>query len=1023
MCRSDTRSFFIPILILSAGLASAAWVPGLMGGHVNGSFNLTDYPAVTNRYQAPHAATNNSTSGDPWANNRTWVYWGQIHLDGGPYSFAENIDDYTHLKIDGTVYIQNGGNWGDFTTSPVLTLPAGWHDIEIRFGNGSMGAGPNNCLCLEGFRCGFGMYRGETKPTSMNVCRFPSDPGDMTLFRHDDGLGFGDTVLIATLPAGLEGGFTPATPRLEGLSAGDEIPFSATGKCVDRTSRYHCVGYLLEERDSTGGWSAPVTNLGTTAFSYIHGEAQTRLTWLWEPEAFRLFSIPEGGSGRVVFDPPPDEEGFYPRGQEVRLTAVCSDAAPRTRFSGWRGDFPEGHKNDNPLLVTIDGPATISPTFEILGEAFYVNALGGDDANGGRSPGQAVATLGKGLALALEANRSSKTNNAGQRLAKADLRLQGGTVPYHLDGTHYVDGTITLTGQEERAKVESDGQLAVATIQRPHLDEPGNGRLLLDGIDWRTSGNASLLIGCNMDHFTRDDPVDGELAGRNGSFVWETDGQLRIGCHDLKSQAPMAVQGRLILESGMTPIALAFKNAYLGTRGVDYHLASSIGILDASQTEGGSLTVAGELYAGKDGKRGIGKILLGRDWTLDVGDATKSVYIGMGSNDSATTGLVSFAESGRLSINASTLGIGYGSGNRNGQVSGELEGRNGTEASIHAKTLRVAYSAPMGKTRGCIDFSGPTKGSLIVGEQLVLARRNSVGKILLGKDWDVRLGTAEKPMTSMTIAVGDNSVFADGLFSMEGGTFSAYVGNLYITFGKSPKSHGCLDTGKAAFQLTAKKAYVGHDQDGGTVYGELDASGASKASVDIGTLTIGYFHGERSVAGRVALANGTGVVGTLSLGVPGNPIPITRESILSLDSFAIAITNGVKIRRSGKVRVRVAGASSGLCLEPGATMSFQDSRSATSGPAIEIAFTALPEQWKAVPLGNHEGFLWGLKLSGDQVAELTERLETGAIVYEAGALGEKAAALVGCHYDLATDATCLGLPIRKKLEKTLLLLR
>jgi len=51
---------------------------------------------------------------------------------------------------------------------------------------------------------------------------------------------------------------------------------------------------------------------------------------------------------------------IYNVGTEVSITAI-----PDTdyRFSGWTGDVPEGHENDNPVTITIDGDKSITANF------------------------------------------------------------------------------------------------------------------------------------------------------------------------------------------------------------------------------------------------------------------------------------------------------------------------------------------------------------------------------------------------------------------------------------------------------------------------------------------------------------------------------------------------------------------------------------------------------------------------------------------------------------------------------------
>ena len=165
----------------------AAWQAGLKGGSVAGERNLTAYPAVTNVYLSPHAAA--TTASPPWAAATTWVYWGQMYFNGGTYHFAENIDDSTWLKIGDTVYI-NDAVWNAPVKSGNVLLAEGWHPIEMRFGNGGGGAGPvggSGWTATKGF--GYNIDGPDTNQGGDYA--FPLDNGAMSLFRYDDGTGFG----------------------------------------------------------------------------------------------------------------------------------------------------------------------------------------------------------------------------------------------------------------------------------------------------------------------------------------------------------------------------------------------------------------------------------------------------------------------------------------------------------------------------------------------------------------------------------------------------------------------------------------------------------------------------------------------------------------------------------------------------------------------------------------------------------------------------------------------------------------
>ena len=95
------------ILVCLGGLGAfalrAEWQPGLKVGKVAGSANWTDRPAETNttlRLDATEKAENRGAYAF-WAENVTYVYWGQMYFQEGVYHFGEYMDDSAWVEIDG----------------------------------------------------------------------------------------------------------------------------------------------------------------------------------------------------------------------------------------------------------------------------------------------------------------------------------------------------------------------------------------------------------------------------------------------------------------------------------------------------------------------------------------------------------------------------------------------------------------------------------------------------------------------------------------------------------------------------------------------------------------------------------------------------------------------------------------------------------------------------------------------------------------------------------------------------------
>lgn len=170
---------FIPSLFAVAG-----WQPGLKAGYLNSAWDTNSYPSAISIQLGPHVAK--TVAAPPWADNRTWVYTGQIYLNGAAHHFAESIDDRAMLVINGTIRLYDTVHNTPTKSGPV-TLSAGWYNVEMRFGNGTGSAGP---YAVSGWTSakGFGYNIGGLDTTNGVDYIFPDDPGDMTLFRYNDGV-------------------------------------------------------------------------------------------------------------------------------------------------------------------------------------------------------------------------------------------------------------------------------------------------------------------------------------------------------------------------------------------------------------------------------------------------------------------------------------------------------------------------------------------------------------------------------------------------------------------------------------------------------------------------------------------------------------------------------------------------------------------------------------------------------------------------------------------------------------------
>jgi autotransporter-associated beta strand protein len=196
--------------VLGGDIASGSedWQAGLLEGRFTGSTSgttaLIDETFVNTGTGGAKLtpAAGETASTPPWGDYMGYVYTGQFYDADGVFTFAENIDDIAEVKIDGIVRLRNFGAttasttgypglYGENPFGAVNTLvnygmgPAGdgWHDIEIRFYNGTGNAGAQGTSLWSSLK-GFGFDPNTINTNAQgNAYVIPTDPGDMTLFR------------------------------------------------------------------------------------------------------------------------------------------------------------------------------------------------------------------------------------------------------------------------------------------------------------------------------------------------------------------------------------------------------------------------------------------------------------------------------------------------------------------------------------------------------------------------------------------------------------------------------------------------------------------------------------------------------------------------------------------------------------------------------------------------------------------------------------------------------------------------
>ncbi len=275
------------ILLVAASVQSAiaGWQPGLRETSFNSgsTINTTSYAGTATNITMSLSRALSTGSRTTYT---TYVYWGQIYLDGSKYNFAESFNRSVWLKIDGTVVLNNATY--NSTTTGTITRAPGWYDFELRLYCNSSNQGPISSDSWGTTARGFGWntagYTG--KVGSYYSC--PSDPGNGTLFRCEDDNGTADVLDISSDPTVNVPG---AAQVRQGLAAGDPLTLTVPAVWVNETAtmKATCTGWTLYDASGTEVGSGA----GNTAnYGHPSPAAYRKLVWHW------TISDPTGDANR-----------------------------------------------------------------------------------------------------------------------------------------------------------------------------------------------------------------------------------------------------------------------------------------------------------------------------------------------------------------------------------------------------------------------------------------------------------------------------------------------------------------------------------------------------------------------------------------------------------------------------------------------------------------------------------------------------------------------------------------------------
>lgn len=415
------------------------------------------------------------TGPNAWADNRTWVYTGQVFTGpNGILSIAANNDDTDWFKIDGVVVLNNGA-WNVPNATVVRGLtPNSWVDFEFRVGNGNGGAGPSgqnteggmNWNNTTGVVFSYEDMTDEfTSLPSLDALAYelgrPTEVADGVpeLFRFQTGLGFDDNLRVTDSGTITIDGETPlvAEPSLRFENAA-----AATLTVNDGTGTHKTLSF-------TNG-----TTLATTAPITIAGTSDIRLGRVSDGSRTGVRLI-AAGPGQLIID-------------NVDL-ANENDLDGTTLEAGAGGQLViRGSNSVNPI-ASLTTPLTISGTGGVINIGstsagqIYENAITANESGTLAHTTNTADTIGSETHHITVATGKTLTIKNSANVLTVAGNLTGGTVANdgtalvkytgnanlntftNVNGTAQLRGTSTITNLNVTGgRLEMRGDYTIATV-------------------------------------------------------------------------------------------------------------------------------------------------------------------------------------------------------------------------------------------------------------------------------------------------------------------------------------------------------------------------------------------------------------------------------------------------------------------------------------------------------------------------------------------------------------------------------
>ncbi|MCQ2389683.1 MAG: hypothetical protein MJ138_08215, partial [Kiritimatiellae bacterium] len=152
------------------------------------------------------------------------------------------------------------------------------------------------------------------------------------------------------------GSVTPDYSLRSGLAEGEKVPCSASGESFYYAGGDYWMtanGWKLYGMKEDGSDFEVVDEGDELELEYSHPGKRRILAWQFDAKPCVAIAAAEHGSAAA-------DKPYYAVGKYATLTATADTGYG---FAYWTGDVPDGDKYDNPLLLRMDAPKSVTPVF------------------------------------------------------------------------------------------------------------------------------------------------------------------------------------------------------------------------------------------------------------------------------------------------------------------------------------------------------------------------------------------------------------------------------------------------------------------------------------------------------------------------------------------------------------------------------------------------------------------------------------------------------------------------------------